>query len=284
MISRSKAAEYYDLITLQTMLSIVEDIEFVIYEATMLGKTRQYLNLQELKEWGAANGYNFLHSSQISPEWREYLHTKNRIQRDLIRVRELAEQLNCVGENSQISHFVDREHPQNCASGYVLPQPYSGNEHTRPAAKIEKKIPLSVYQALKEKYEQHYLIDIWNKGIVVTGEHATIAEIHKFAIEFEKTVVCGVYFLSYKGKLVYIGQSIDVLDRIRTHRRTSEFKFDSFSIIPVQREKLNEVEMRYIRRFRPKFNKAGTTSRPQREAENKARSLAMLNTLNRDRG
>lgn len=64
-----------------------------------------------------------------------------------------------------------------------------------------------------------------------------------------------VYFLLHDGVVVYIGQSISPIGRIADHVRDKVF--DSYVVIPVEREKLLHEEARAIRKFKPKYN--GTT-------------------------
>lgn len=64
----------------------------------------------------------------------------------------------------------------------------------------------------------------------------------------------GIYFLIKKGKVVYIGKSIDVLCRafFGGHR----IHFDSVRVIKCDPKRLSEYERRLIIIFRPKHNKA----------------------------
>jgi hypothetical protein len=62
---------------------------------------------------------------------------------------------------------------------------------------------------------------------------------------------CGVYFLRSEGEVVYVGQSVNVFSRISNHR---EKKFDSFTVVPCEREHLDSLESLYIHTLRPKLN------------------------------
>lgn len=64
----------------------------------------------------------------------------------------------------------------------------------------------------------------------------------------------GIYFLFYKKKLVYIGQTTKWPTRILNH---NVIKFDSVRFIECSISKLDEYELRAIKRFKPKFNVEG---------------------------
>ena len=62
---------------------------------------------------------------------------------------------------------------------------------------------------------------------------------------------CGVYFLILDGKVIYIGQSMDVKKRIRQH---FEKRFDSFACIPCAMEDLERLEGAYMNLLKPPQN------------------------------
>jgi hypothetical protein len=63
---------------------------------------------------------------------------------------------------------------------------------------------------------------------------------------------CGVYFLIKDGRVVYVGQSVQILARVGTHLTCKDF--DSFSWVRVPRHQLDLVETLYIQHLRPKYN------------------------------
>lgn len=64
-----------------------------------------------------------------------------------------------------------------------------------------------------------------------------------------------VYFLVSDDKVVYVGQTVEIHNRLATHRR--EKKFDSAFYLQVGRiEDLLEVEKAFIQLFKPKLNKS----------------------------
>lgn len=64
----------------------------------------------------------------------------------------------------------------------------------------------------------------------------------------------GVYFLVLDHRIAYIGQTVDVLARIRKHR-TEGKRFDSFAFIPCAKEVLDELELTYITLMLPEQNR-----------------------------
>lgn len=61
-----------------------------------------------------------------------------------------------------------------------------------------------------------------------------------------------IYFLSHKGEVVYVGQSVNFLRRVVKHMESKVF--DAVSYIPTHPAKLEELEKHYIRTLRPKYN------------------------------
>lgn len=68
--------------------------------------------------------------------------------------------------------------------------------------------------------------------------------------------ISGIYFLIYKGELIYIGSSDDIQKRFKTHRKYSFFKFDAFTIypLPYRSSGIIRTEMELIKKFKPKYN------------------------------
>ena len=62
----------------------------------------------------------------------------------------------------------------------------------------------------------------------------------------------GIYFL-YKGnEVVYVGQSVNIENRIQEHRGSKDF--DSYNYVLCDRGELNEKEAYYILKHRPSYN------------------------------
>lgn len=63
----------------------------------------------------------------------------------------------------------------------------------------------------------------------------------------------GVYYLTDKKEIVYIGQSIDIEDRIKQHKNSSKV-FDDFHCVECKKEELDEFECNEIIKHKPKYN------------------------------
>ena len=84
---------------------------------------------------------------------------------------------------------------------------------------------------------------------------------HQELLALKKTkILPHIYFLFNDQKIVYIGQTTNVTQRINTHTMTrAGFKsFDSFVAIPAPLDELKrrELEKSYIKKFNPKNNTA----------------------------
>jgi len=84
------------------------------------------------------------------------------------------------------------------------------------------------------------------------------ADVVRNALPYE--IESGIYFLILNDEVIYVGQSVNVLDRIGKHRREGRF-FDSFNYLPCPKELMNELEESYILAFMPKMNSSFTPRR-----------------------
>lgn len=64
----------------------------------------------------------------------------------------------------------------------------------------------------------------------------------------------GIYFLISDGKVVYVGQSVNVFSRIQQHVGNTNRKFDSFAYVPCAKKQLDMLESLYIHYLRPQAN------------------------------
>lgn len=63
----------------------------------------------------------------------------------------------------------------------------------------------------------------------------------------------GVYFLCLNQKVIYVGQSVTLLNRLVRHQRTR--RFDSVHFLPCRDNKeMNRLEAKYIKELRPPLN------------------------------
>lgn len=63
---------------------------------------------------------------------------------------------------------------------------------------------------------------------------------------------CGIYFLLRAGKIVYVGQAVNVFRRIGDH--VGNKNFDSWSWIKTPKHLLDATERKYINEFCPELN------------------------------
>tara|TARA_Y100000296_G_C5043976_1_gene191330 strand:- start:173 stop:541 length:369 start_codon:yes stop_codon:yes gene_type:complete len=84
-----------------------------------------------------------------------------------------------------------------------------------------------------------------------TGDIVTdLEQIKKTRVTIER--LCGVYFCFQGDELKYIGQSINVLNRVTEHKRI--YGYDSYAWLPCPEAELLAVESIYIRKFQPPDN------------------------------
>jgi excisionase family DNA binding protein len=65
-------------------------------------------------------------------------------------------------------------------------------------------------------------------------------------------ILCGIYFLINENDVVYIGQSVNIHSRIAQHKNSKTF--DKFSYIECEKSELSHLEVKYIKKFKPKYN------------------------------
>ena len=92
--------------------------------------------------------------------------------------------------------------------------------------------------------------------------HELIGQLKEMPMPNES--ICGVYFLMYHKRVVYVGASADIEQRIRSHWKTTEREdgkmFDQVRY--VERDSMEDaliLEAALIESFRPPLNKAGNT-------------------------
>ena len=65
----------------------------------------------------------------------------------------------------------------------------------------------------------------------------------------------GIYFLIDQGKIVYVGQSVNVHNRVMIHKIEGVKSFEHYSIIECDKIELDEVESNFTFLYEPKYNK-----------------------------
>lgn len=71
--------------------------------------------------------------------------------------------------------------------------------------------------------------------------------------------VVGIYFLVDGSRIVYVGQSRDILLRLSAHLKDDEKVFTSFAVVEAEPHELDELEAKYIAKFTPGLNKRRPT-------------------------
>jgi len=66
---------------------------------------------------------------------------------------------------------------------------------------------------------------------------------------------CGVYFLISRGRVVYVGQSVNVFSRVAQH--SADKDFDAMAWVPCERRMLDKLESLYIHTLSPELNGDG---------------------------
>ena len=88
-------------------------------------------------------------------------------------------------------------------------------------------------------------------------------EKHLIPVSISELMPPCIYFLIERNELVYIGQSIDVIARLRQHQ--NDKKFSAVYVLPVAAEDLDAVEAALIRRHRPPLNSTLRRENPEDE-------------------
>lgn len=113
---------------------------------------------------------------------------------------------------------------------------------------------------LTENYQSYYL-PIWIYDKIIESEARLNSLIIDEKIVLEKAcnsvpieVNSYVYFLLFENKVIYIGQTTDILMRISTHKKDKTFDQIACFIIP--QSDLLTIETMNIQYYKPKLNKS----------------------------
>jgi hypothetical protein len=80
---------------------------------------------------------------------------------------------------------------------------------------------------------------------------------------------CGVYFLICNGRVMYIGQAVNVASRLAQHHKEKQ-PFDAVAVLECDRKDLDTLESLYIHRLQPEWNgrhRNGELVAPMRRTE-----------------
>ena len=103
------------------------------------------------------------------------------------------------------------------------------------------------------KHPQQEVICAEASKAMISKRMLTESQIVAKAAKINVIGVCGVYFLVRRGKVEYVGQSINVNARIATHIQSGK-TFDEWCYIPCSPQNLNLIESLYIHALKPPGN------------------------------
>jgi hypothetical protein len=144
----------------------------------------------------------------------------------------------------------------------VIGKPYDRIVQEQQLDKFEEEIQQS-YVKLDELRnaisEKERILSKLEHSIQITGKQLQQALNDPLLDEDEilllagiRRLKCGVYFLIKDEQVVYVGQSINITQRIAEHTKTKDF--DTFTYVQCKREDLNRIEALYITKLKPKYN------------------------------
>lgn len=84
-------------------------------------------------------------------------------------------------------------------------------------------------------------------------------------LSLEHLAQSGIYFLSRAGKVVYVGQAVDMRRRIGQHIAEGTKAFDAVSGLACNLADLNAEERRYIVRLLPEYNRCSVSQQLRNE-------------------
>lgn len=111
------------------------------------------------------------------------------------------------------------------------------------------------------RYRQQHLDEYTGKAIIlpqiVSRDSVLLSQevISKLSISRTEKI-SGVYFLLDESRIVYVGQSRNILSRIRDHHFIKDMQFDRWYFQRCPLHLLLKFEAHYIAVFRPRYNQA----------------------------
>ena len=130
---------------------------------------------------------------------------------------------------------------------------YLDSNFTEPHSEYDWAVGLLINPPNKYSYE-------WERE---WGEDYSVQKISKIdmrkAKEIQPDLYQGCYLLFSNKKLVYVGVSNCIYSRLREHTRENIKEWDTVKFIEEHdRDKQFEMENNFIKKYKPKYNKAGT--------------------------
>lgn len=78
-------------------------------------------------------------------------------------------------------------------------------------------------------------------------------------IKQKSTPISGIYLLIKRNQIIYIGQTVNIDDRIRSHCGEYGIDFDYYLLFTCERNELRKYECLFIERFFPRLNNDTST-------------------------
>lgn len=78
------------------------------------------------------------------------------------------------------------------------------------------------------------------------GSNLSEAEIVQGSVPY---LIAGIYFLIKTGKVIYVGETSDLYDRLRTHTSRKDKDFDRFTVVECSKVVAHDLKMAYVRKF-----------------------------------
>jgi hypothetical protein len=104
---------------------------------------------------------------------------------------------------------------------------------------------------LEDRVSKLQRLEIVNKTAMTLTSQALWSEADIVKAANTWALATGIYFLIDNGKVVYVGQSVNVYARISYHY---DKVFESFAFIPCEKRMLDKLESLYIHVLRPPLN------------------------------
>lgn len=121
------------------------------------------------------------------------------------------------------------------------------DKHRASMEKAEKALDKKYHRIINKLLAQN------NALIEIPEAIKEVTDIKKLHAEYVEAIV---YFLLHNNKVVYVGQTrSEWPGRIREHLKTDK-NFDQVYYIQVRRHEVDSLERYYIKKFKPKYNKA----------------------------
>lgn len=146
------------------------------------------------------------------------------------------------------------------------------SSNTCPSRNQEEGAAISEIHVANSDLRQDGIVDMGTEpdGISPSKEERSVSGallekdvILSSAVSFRSLSPSGIYFLIFEEEIVYVGMSTSIVRRISDHIQQGRIKFDSCFFVTYPVSDLEEMEIRYINRFRPLYNRHVRNARPK---------------------